>query len=481
VRQESGVALSEQRLSWAVPLIVATGMFMENLDSTIISTSIPEIARSLHENPLRLNLALTSYLLSLVIFVPISGWVADRFGARNVFVGAMIVFTAGSIACGLSQNLEQLVISRSLQGIGGAMMTPVGRLILLRSVPKAHLLTAMSYLTIPSQIGAIAGPLLGGALTTYVSWRWIFYLHVPIGLCSAAFAWRKIPNFHEPARSGLDFKGFVVCAIGLVCLQLALGALGGHSTPVGSPLAMLAVTGACALIYVRHSRHAADPVLDPRAFAIRTFRIATLFGGLARIAIGAVPFLVPVLLQLGFGYTPFEAGLFAFLIAAGSILMKSTAPPILRRFGFRRLLVGNSMVVAVLLIGLAGLSPGTPGWAVALHLVVLGYFRALQFLCLASLGFSDVDKPMVSRVTTIHSISQHLTMAISVAAATMLLDLSAGEETVGTRDFGVAFIAMGCLSALSGLLFRRLDPTDGTEVTGFRPSEALDGRSRTGN
>ena len=319
------------RTSQIVPLVVATALFMENTDSTVIATALPAIAQSLNEDPIALKLALTAYLVSLAIFIPISGWMADRFGARTVFRVALGVFMAGSLACAASGSLLGFVAARFLQGIGGAMMVPVGRLVILRSVPKAELVTALAYLTIPALIGPILGPPLGGLITTWLDWRWIFLINLPIGLIGIVMSQKVLPYVEPVATIRFDWPGFAISA--LACSGLVFG-MSIISLPALPPIFgfTLAAGGvAFALLYIRHARRSPDPLLHLSLLKIDTLRASITGGGLFRIGTGALPFLLPLMLQLGFGYTPFESGLVSAATVGGAMAMKLMARPLLRR------------------------------------------------------------------------------------------------------------------------------------------------------
>jgi len=329
-----------------VPLIVACALFMQNLDSTVIATALPAIAVSLHEDPLRLNLAITSYLLSLAVFIPLSGWMADRFGARPVFCWAIAVFTLGSAGCGLAYNLPELIAARILQGMGGAMMVPVGRLVLLRTVPKADLVRALAFLSMPALLGPVIGPPLGGFIVTYSSWRWIFYINLPVGILGIVLGRLFIADLRERNVGPLDLRGFVLAGVGLAGLTFGLEAVGRGALPV-TVVGGLIVGGAiCVALYVLHARHASYPIIDLALMRIPTFAASIYGGSLFRVGIGALPFLLPMLLQVGFGMNALGSGLLTFASAAGAMTMRLTATPVIRLVGFRRVLTDEHEFVA---------------------------------------------------------------------------------------------------------------------------------------
>ena len=342
-----------------VPLIVAVALFMENMDSTVIATSLPAIARALGTNPLALKLAVTSYLLALAICIPASGWTADRFGARHIFRIAIGVFVLGSIGCALSRSLEEFVLARIVQGMGGAMMTPVGRLILVRSIDKRLLVHAMSLVTIPALVGPICGPPLGGFITTYASWHWIFIINVPIGLAGLAMATRYIPDVRTERPAPFDFVGFILSGLGIGGLAFGLSVMGLEFLPIGVVAALLGVGAASAAAYIVYARHKAAPILDLGLLKLPTFRASILGGFLFRLGIGALPFLLPLLLQLGFDLTPFQSGLITFTGALGSMFMKAAVAGVLRRLGYRPVLIYNSLLSAAFLAACAILRPAS--------------------------------------------------------------------------------------------------------------------------
>ncbi|MEI6099602.1 MAG: MFS transporter, partial [Alphaproteobacteria bacterium] len=345
------------RPSRLVPLIVAVALLMENLDASVLSTALPDIARDFGSDPIHLKLVLTTYLLALAVFIPASGWVADKVGAKVVFRWAIVVFAAGSIACGLSQGLLELVLARVLQGIGGAMMVPVGRLILLRAVPREGLVEAMAWLTVPALIGPVLGPPLGGYITTYWDWRWIFWINIPLAVLDVVLVTWLIPNIREERVRPFDGVGFLLIGPGLAAFLTGV-TLAGLS--LATPLQVAAITGAgLALIgvYMRHAGRVTNPILDLSLLRLATFRIAVTGGLLFRISVGALPFLLPLMLQLGFGMTAFQSGSLTFVSGMGAMIMKFAAQPLLRRFGFRGVLTGNALIAAVLLAGPGAFTP----------------------------------------------------------------------------------------------------------------------------
>jgi EmrB/QacA subfamily drug resistance transporter len=461
---------AEPRLRLLIPLVCACSLFMEALDQTVIATSLPQMAVSLGESPLRLNLAITSYLLSLAVFIPISGWIADRFGARTVFCTAVGVFTLASALCGVSVSLGMLVGMRVLQGVGGALMNPVGRLVMLKSFPRSEIVVAMGYVMMPAMIGPALGPLVGGFLTTYASWRWIFYINLPMGVLGIALAIRYFDNFRNDTLARFDFPGFALAAIGLAATQLALefAGRGRGFPPLIEPAAI-----AAALIFLGgywfYARRAPSPVIDLDLFRIKTFNIGNVGGTVARIGYASTPFLLPLLLQLSLGYSAFHSGLFTSLTAVSSMAMRTVTPIILRRMGFRSVLLLNGTIVAVLMMALALLREGTPWWGLAALLVVLGFFRSLQYTSLSSVGYADLSGRNISPGSSLASVMQQLSQSFGIAISATILGLFAaysGGLTAG--DFSAAFLMMAVFPFASLAWFARLSPEDGAQMSGHR-------------
>lgn len=455
-----------------IPLIVACALFMENLDATIIATALPQIAQALHEEPLHLSLAITSYLLSLAVFIPLSGWIADRYGARRVFRTAIVLFTLGSVCCGLSQSMPQLVAARVLQGLGGAMMTPVGRLVLLRNVPKNELVSAMSWLTIPALVGPVLGPPLGGLIVSYASWRWIFFINLPIGLLGFYLVSRFIPETAaRPGPQPLDGRGWALLGIGCALLVAGFENLGKGL--IADPLlAALIVCGAASLLgYVRHTRTRAQPIIDLTLLRLPSFRAAVGSGSLYRISIGAYTLLMPLTLQLGFGYSPLVSGATTFVSALGAIVMKAAAPRIVKRYGFRPLMIRNALLSAAFLVG-CGLLPALDSRLIVMAwLLAYGFFRSLEFTCINTLGFAEVDEARMSQATSFTSTLQQLSLSMGVALASQLLALSRtlhGGGALLAVDFAYAFAGAALLCVLAALGFTALPANAGANVSGHR-------------
>lgn len=452
-----------------VALIVACALFMENLDSTIIATALPAIAHALHDDPIRLNMAITSYLLSLAVFIPISGWVADRYGARTVFKAAIVVFLLGSVGCGLSQSLFQLVVMRILQGLGGAMMVPVGRLVVLRAVPKNDLVRAMSYLTVPGLLGPVLGPPVGGFIVTFSDWRWIFFINVPIGIIGMFLAHKYLENSKMGERRPLDMVGFVLSGAGLAGIVFGFDMVGRGAVPVGVIMALLVGGLLCSAFYVLHSRHKNDPIVDLSLFRIPTFKAAFIGGTFFRLSIGATPFLLPMMLQLGFGLSAFKSGGITFAGAVGAMLMKFTAKPVVRHFGFRRVLMFNTWVCVGFIVCNALFTAHTPHWLIVAILLVGGFFRSLQFTSLNTLGYADVTHARMSRATSLASMMQQVARSLGVGIGALALQVTLmlrHGDTLAASDFAPAFIVIAALALVSLLFFVKLQADAGAEVSG---------------
>jgi EmrB/QacA subfamily drug resistance transporter len=450
------------------PLIVACALFMENLDSTIIATSLPAIAADLHQDPIALKLAMTSYMLAQAVFIPASGWVADRYGARKIFRAAIVVFTLGSILCGLSSTMPEFIAARIFQGCGGAMMVPVGRLVLLRSVERSEIVRALAYLTIPALIGPILGPPLGGFISTYLHWRWNFWINVPIGLIGVGLVTAYIPELREEDVAPFDAKGFVLSGLGLSSLIFGLTVLGRGFLPLGLNFGLILFGAAMVAAYVRHALADETPILDLRLLRLRTFWASLVGGYLFRIGVGATPFLLPLLLQLGFGMTPFQSGLTTFVATAGALLMKATAAFVLKRYGFRRVLIVNALLSSAFLAINGAFQATTPQALLLAFLFVGGFFRSLQFTALNALAYAEVDSHAMSRATSLSAVAQQLSMSSGVAIGAACLETMrhlSGKELTGA-DFLPAFLTVAVLSASSVLIFWRLKPEDGASLAG---------------
>ncbi|MBV9954676.1 MAG: MFS transporter [Pseudolabrys sp.] len=455
-----------------IPLIIAVALFMENMDATVIATSLPAIATDIGTNPLALKLAVTSYLLSLAIFIPASGWTADRFGTRNVFCAAIAVFIAGSIGCALSGSLTDFVIARIVQGIGGAMMTPVGRMVMLRTYSKRELVGVMAWVTTPALIGPVIGPPVGGFITTYATWHWIFLINVPIGLIGIVFALRYIPNARAPKHERFDLLGMMLAGLGIAGLAFGLSVAGLNFLPWSVVAALTAFGAIFTTAYVMHARRTPVPALDLKLFRIPTFQASVIGGFMFRLGIGALAFLLPLMLQIGFGMTPFHSGLITFAAAIGAMGMKMATTSALRWFGFRNVLVYNAVLSTAFLAACAAFTPSTPVWIMLAILLVGGFFRSLQFTAINTLAYADIDPARIGRATSLVSVQQQLAISSGVAVGALAVEMTHrvnGHETLQASDFPAAFLIVAVISLLSALIFIRLAPDAGAELANRLP------------
>jgi EmrB/QacA subfamily drug resistance transporter len=461
-------------VSRSVPLILAVALFMENMDSTVIATSLPAIADDIGTSPVALKLALTAYLVSLAIFIPISGWMADRFGAKRVFSAAIAVFMLGSIACAVSGSLGAFVAARALQGLGGAMMTPLARLVLVRATPRSELVSAMAWLTIPGLVGPLVGPPVGGFITTFFSWHWIFLINIPIGLAGIVLAGRYLPDVESSGVPPLDVQGFLLSGIAASGIVFGLSVVSLPALPPMVGVVVLAVGLLAAALYLRHARRAPNPLLDLGLFGNRGFRAAVSGGSIFRIGNGAVPFLLPLMLQLGFGMTPFQSGMLTFASAAGAIGMKFLVTSVLRRGGFRTVLISTALGSAALIAANGLITAHTPWLAIVAILFMAGFLRSLFFTASNALVFADVEDSQASQATAIAAVTQQITVALGVAVGGGILEVQArfGDELLAPGDFRVAFYIVAAITVLSILPFLSLPRDAGGAVSGHRPRAA---------
>ncbi len=449
--------------------IVAFALFMQNLDGTIIATALPSMAHSFGEDPVHMNVALTAYLFAVALFVPASGWLADRFGTRPIFAVAIGVFTLGSLLCGLSGTLEQLIAARLVQGAGGALMLPVGRLVLLRAVPRHRLVNAMAWVTMPALVGPVIGPPIGGLILGAFSWNWIFFINLPIGLLGIALALAYIPNLREREPGRFDLPGLLLSGVALAAFLAFLELVGRGLLPAPA-LAGLALLGiAAGWLYFRRARAQVRPLLDFSLLRLPTFMVSTLAGSLFRVGVGAVPFLLPLMLQVGFGRTALQSGMITFAVAAGAVASKPGSVSLLRRFGFRRMLVVNGVLSA---LGIAAYAAFRPSWpAAALYAVLLttGYMRSLQFTSYNTIAYADVPAARMSAATTLYSALQQISLTVGIplsAAALHLSRLGSGHAAPTPADFSAAFLVVAAISLLAGPASLLLPHDAGREMSG---------------
>ena len=452
-------------------LIIAAALFMEQLDGTVLATALPGMARSFGVDPLHMNIALTSYLLSLAVFIPASGQAADRFGSRTVFRAAIGLFVAGSVLCGVSQSLAMLVGARVVQGIGGAMMMPVGRLVLLRTVPKAELVSAMTWVLVPGLVGPVIGPPLGGFFVTYLSWHWIFYINVPIGLVGFLLTGRYIEQLREAARARFDVAGFLLSGACLASLMFGFELASRNAV---SPLESCVVLGLgvlAGIAYRRHARTAEYPVLDLRLMRVPSFAISVWGGSLTRITGGALPFLLPMMLQLGFGVSAAQSGLITFSSAAGAMLMKAAAPAILRRWGFRTTLMWNGALATLLLMSAALFRPSVPVGVIVIVMFVGGFFQSLQFTAYNTVAYAEIPRAQMSAATSFYTTFQQLMLSAGICAAAAVLAASMAVQRHGRpelSDFSATWVVLGVVTLLAVPVCGLLSRSAGDDMSGRR-------------
>ncbi|MBS9719652.1 MFS transporter [Tianweitania sp. BSSL-BM11] len=454
----------------ALPIVLAVALFMENMDSTVISTSLPAIARDIGTSPIALKLALTAYLVSVAIFIPVSGWMADRYGAKNVFRSAIAVFVLGSIACAFSNSLGQFVGARFLQGMGGAMMTPIARLVLVRTTSKTELVNAMALLTIPGLIGPFVGPPVGGFITTYFSWHWIFLINVPIGIAGIFFAGRIMPDMPGHKGGRIDGVGFVMAGLAASGLVFGLSMISLPVLPTWVGIAATLTGAISAVLYIRHAKRHPAPILDLKLFRNPVFRKAITGGTLFRFGIGAIPFLLPLFFQLVFGLTPFQSGLLTFASAGGALLMKFLAPKLLRLGGFRTVQMTAALVGGALVVANGFFTTTTPHLVIIVVLLFAGFFRSLFFTSTNALVFAEIDNKDAGQATAINAAMQQIAVAMGVAIAGSILEFAPffTGAPLGHETFTIAFVMVGMLSMAAFIPFLTLDRAAGSDMSGHR-------------
>jgi EmrB/QacA subfamily drug resistance transporter len=452
-----------------LPWIVATALFMEQLDTTILNTAVPAIAASLQVPALDLKSAATSYLLSLGVGIPASAWMADRFGTKRVFASAMLLFMLSSILCGASQSVAMLITARLLQGLAAAMMVPLGRMMVVRTFPKSELLRAMNFVIVPMLLGPLLGPLVGGLVVHHTSWRVIFWVNVPVGLLSLYFMHQHLPDYRAPTRPRLDLMGLLLFSAGTSLLSWSVGVFGGHAFDASS-LALGALALALLLAFGLHVRHSAQPLLRLSLFRIRSFRVAVLGGSLTRLGLGAIPFLLPVLYQLGMGLPAWQAGLLLMPMAAAAMLMKLLSPRILARHGYRRVLITNTALLGATIAAFSLVDTDTPLIGVVLLSAAQGFFNSMQFAAMNSMAYADVDATHTSMASTIASTLQQLAMSFGLAlgtlmAAQLLGDAPTHDASEVSAALHGSFVVLGLFTILSSLSFCTLRDQDGAALS----------------
>jgi len=443
-----------------LPYVLAVALFMQILDATILNTALPEMALALGESPLKMQWAVISYALTLAIFIPISGFMADKYGTRKVFLSAIVLFSIGSIFCAMSPSLNILVASRILQGIGGAMMTPVARLILVKSYPRNQLLTVMNFAVIPALIAPLVGPLVGGYLVQYASWHWIFLINVPMGILGMIIGFKLVPDLREAAGK-LDWLGFGLFAIAAGLLTLAVELLSKPDKALWG-VSLVAIGISLLLMYARHARKATNPIFPLSLFDIRTFRIGITGNLFTRLGISAVPYLMPLLLQVAFKYTPSQAGWLLTPIAVGAMGIKPWVSKIIQRFSYRKVLVINTTVLGTLIILLAQLDASMPWYYIAPLLVVMGACNSMQFSAMNTITIGDLKGSQTSSGNSLMAVNQQLAVSFGIAFGAAILTVFSDRlnfEIISA--FHATYYVLGIITIISGLSFLRLKPEDG--------------------
>jgi EmrB/QacA subfamily drug resistance transporter len=452
-------------------LIVACAFFMQDLDSTVVSTALPTMARAFGAEVTHMNVALTSYMLSVAVFIPASGWVADRFGARNVFRAAIALFTLGSVLCGRADSLVFLVLARIVQGAGGAMMMPVGRLVLLRTVTKSELVSAMAWMSTPALLGPVLGPPVGGFIVTYFNWRWIFDINVPVGILGIVLVTVFIEDVREPRGARFDWLGLALSGSALAILMAGLETIGRGVLPVPISAALIGIGLLISFGYVLHARVHPAPIIDLSLLRVPTFMASVTSGALFRIGIGAIPFLLPMMLQLGFGLSPVQSGLITFSSSIGALAMKPVTTTALRHLGFRDTLFYNSIVIALFLALMAAFRPSWPIAFIYAALICGGFFRSLQFTALNALAYSEIPSSRTSRATSFYAAMQQVsaTLGISAAAGALTAVMALGGHAAPTLwDFSAAFLAVSVVSLTAAPVMLLIPHGAGIETSGYR-------------
>jgi EmrB/QacA subfamily drug resistance transporter len=451
-----------------LPWLVAVAFFMESLDTTILNTAVPAISEALKVAPLSMKSVLASYTLSLAVFIPISGWMADRFGTRRVFASAIGLFTLGSFLCGISSDIHLLVACRVLQGCGGAMMVPVGRLTLVRTFAKSELIRAMSFVAIPALVGPMLGPIAGGLIVGYLHWRFIFFVNIPIGIIGLLMVYWHLPDYREETHP-LDIVGLILFGSGIALLSYVLEIFGEHTLSTAEILGLLVVSLSLIGGYLLHAREIEFPLLKLSLFRIRTFSAAVSGSFFTRLGIGGVPFLLPLLYQVGLGFTPIQSGLLIMPQALASMSTKFLLPKILNRIGYRGVLVSNTIVLGLLLLLFATIGQHTPVWVIVIQAFCYGAFTSLQYTSMNTLVYADVSEPDTSSASSIASTMQQMSISFGVASAGLATAFFVPRVHSNPAEMihGVhkALLVLGVFTILSTVIFRKLKSGDGQNVS----------------
>jgi EmrB/QacA subfamily drug resistance transporter len=455
-----------------LPWLVAVAFFMQSLDTTILNTAVPAIAQAMHVTPLDMKSVLASYTLSLAVFIPISGWMADRFGTRRVFASAIGLFTLGSLLCGVAVDLNMLVACRVLQGVGGAMMVPVGRLTMVRTFPKSELVLAMSFVSIPSLVGPMLGPVIGGLIVHYLHWSVVFLVNLPVGAIGLYLVWRFLPDYRQDKTNPLDIVGFILFGSGIALLSYVLEVFGDHRLGDLEIAGLLAISALLLAGYGVNAMHIQYPLLRLELFRLRTFRAAVGGSFFSRLGLGGIPFLFPLLYQVGLGYSAVQSGLLVMPQAMAAIGLKLVVSKILARFGYRTVLLANTLILGVLIIGFATIDIGTPAWRIALQAFILGFFTSTQYTSMNTLVYADVTAQDTSAASTIASTAQQMSVSFGVAGASLIAAMFVPDSlraNPAALIHGVhqAFIVLGIMTMASAVVFLQLRRDDGGAVSRY--------------
>ncbi len=460
--------------SYSVSLIVAISFFMQGLDTTAVNTAIPTMAKSFGTDVVHLSAGVTSYLIALAIFIPVSGWIADRFGTRRVFCTSIILFILASALCGFSQNLTQFVTFRVFQGMAGAMMTPVGRLAVLKTTPKEKLVTAMAYITWPALVAPILGPLVGGYLTTYWHWHWIFFLNVPISIICVLLAWYHIPEEKDEdhIKRRFDFIGFVLSGLALAGFMYGVELFSRTEVPYYVPIIVILISVGLLFFNIRYSRHISNPLIDYSVIRIPTYKVTIFTGSVSRMVIGVAPYLVPLMFQEGFGLSPFQSGTLFLATMAGNLVMKPATIWIMRHYNFKTVLISNGFLVAIFTFFTALLLSTTPVILIVAVMFLSGMFRSMQFSAITTLAFADIPQPRMTTANTLYSTVQQMSTGMGIAMGAVFLRFSnminGSTEHYTVADFKLAFIFVAILGTISLYGYTKLTPDAGDVVRGTK-------------
>jgi EmrB/QacA subfamily drug resistance transporter len=469
-RDDSSLSDTAKRL---LPWLIAVGFFMESLDTTILNTAVPAIAQALKVPALSMKAVLASYTLSLAVFIPISGWMANRFGTRRVFASAIGIFTLGSFLCGISNDIHLLVACRVLQGCGGAMMLPVGRLTMVRAFPKSELISAMSFVAIPGLIGPMLGPLLGGLIIGYFHWSVIFFVNIPIGLCGLYMVYRHLPNYREQRNYPLDIIGLVLFGSGISLLSYVLEVFGETTLSGREILGLLAISAALLGAYGLHTLRTAHPLLRLGLVRLRSFRVAVTGNLFTRLGIGGIPFLLPLLYQVGLGFTPIQSGLLIMPQAFAAMSLKLTMPHILKKFGYRRVLIANTIALGLMIFLFSTIDAATPVWMIVLMAFTFGFLTSLQYTSMNTLAYADVNERQASGASTIASTVQQLAVSFGIAAASLaaamfIPDYARSSPPELIHGIHLALRILGVLTIATTIVFSELTQSDGDAVSSHK-------------